>query len=152
PDWTVLYGRAEFSRAETMLGGYLQKLTAAFEAERERVVSSIKTPAEVEAYQSATRRLLQDALGVWPERNPLNAKLAGKLERPAFVVEKIIFESRPRTYVTANVYVPRNSAAPFPAVLASVGHWGAGKAFADYQQLGAYLAERGALVLVYDLP
>jgi dienelactone hydrolase len=152
PDWTVLYGHPEFSHAEGMLGGYLQKLTTSFEAERERVVSSVKTPAEVEAYQSTTRRLLQDTLGSWPERTALNPKPAGKIERPEFVIEKVIFGSRPGVYVTANVYVPRKAAAPFPAVLASVGHWGAGKAFPDYQQLAAYLAERGVLVLVYDLP
>ena len=38
----MLYGHPEFSRAESMLGGYLQKLTAACEAERERVVSAVE--------------------------------------------------------------------------------------------------------------
>ena len=31
-----------------------------------------------------------------------------------------------------------------------VGHWGAGKFFEDMQRLGAYLARRGFVVLIYD--
>ena len=39
-----------------------------------------------------------------------------------FRVEKIAYESLPGLWVTANVYVPRAGAGPFPAALLPPGH------------------------------
>ncbi|MGH9662670.1 MAG: alpha/beta hydrolase [Bryobacteraceae bacterium] len=135
-----------------MLPQYLSKIREAGEAEREKRLGGLKTPAEMKQYQTETRARLEAIVGDFPVRTPLNAKIAGRLERDEYAVEKVIFESRPRYYVTANAYVPTRTRPPFPAVLAAVGHWGAGKFYEDYQRLGAYLARRGFLVLVYDVP
>ena len=40
------------------------------------------------------------------ERGPLNPRVTGVVERPGYRIEKLYFESRPRLYVTANLYVP----------------------------------------------
>ena len=42
-------------------------------------------------------------------------------------MEKIIFESQPRHFVTAVLYLPTTTAAPFPAVLMPCGHSPGGK-------------------------
>ncbi len=152
PEWNVLYGYEEFRNAENMLREHLGKIRTAGEAERERLISGLKTPGEMNQYQAETRARLQAILGEFPARTPLNAKTIRRSDRGDYAIENIIFESRPRYYVTANAYVPRRAMAPFPAVLAAVGHWGAGKFFEDYQRLGAYLARRGFVVLVYDVP
>ncbi|HSB17244.1 MAG TPA: alpha/beta fold hydrolase [Bryobacteraceae bacterium] len=152
PEWNVLYGRAEFEQADRMLDAYLRKLTAAVEAEHEGAIATVKNTADLERFQTAARERLRAAVGALPGRSPLNSHVTGTLDRGDYFVEKLLFESRPRFYVTANVYVPRRVKAPFPAVLANVGHWGAGKAYPDYQRLAMYLARRGFLVLVYDLP
>ncbi|MCZ2079167.1 MAG: acetylxylan esterase [Bryobacterales bacterium] len=152
PRWNVLHGHPEFVRAEGMSGAYVGKLLDAFEEDRARVIRSAKTPDHAQKYQAEARAMLLEAIGKLPPRTPLRARLGGTLERDEYVIEKVIFESRPRYYVTANVYVPRATRPPFPTLLASVGHWGAGKAFSDYQRLGAYFARRGFLVMVFDLP
>jgi cephalosporin-C deacetylase-like acetyl esterase len=152
PEWNVLYGHEEFRNAESILPEYIRKLRSAGDVERERLITGLKTRAELNKYQAETRSRLESILGQLPERTPLNAKVVGRLERGDYAIENVIFESRPRYYVTGNAYVPRRARAPFPAVLAAVGHWGAGKFFEDYQRLGAYLARRGFLVLVYDVP
>jgi dienelactone hydrolase len=152
PEWTVLYGHEEFRDAETMVRNYLRKLRDATETDREKLIRSVKTPVEMTKYQAETRDRLKAIVGDLPVRTPLNAKIVGRLDRGNYAIENVIFESRPRYYVTANVYVPKRAGARFPAVLAPVGHWGAGKIFEDYQRLGAYLARRGFLVLVYDAP
>ncbi|HEU0140025.1 MAG TPA: acetylxylan esterase [Bryobacteraceae bacterium] len=150
--WNVLHGHPEFVHAEGMSGAHVGRLLDAFEEERARVIRSAKTPDQAQKYQAEARAMLIETIGKLPPRTPLRARLAGTLDRGEYVIEKVIFESRPRYYVTANVYVPRAARPPFPAVLASVGHWGAGKAFPDYQRLGAYFASRGFLVMVFDLP
>jgi dienelactone hydrolase len=152
PEWTVLYGHEEFRNAEGMVRDHLRKLRDASEAEREKLIRSVKTPGEMNTYQAETRSRLKAIVGDFPVRTPLNAKIIGRLDRGDYAIENVIFESRPRYYVTANVYVPKRAGGRFPAVLAPVGHWGAGKFFEDYQRLGAYLARRGFLVLVYDAP
>ncbi len=150
--WNVLYGHAPFENASTMTFSQLHKTQGAGNEASEKAIGALGTPADVERFKAATRAKLLAALGPFPERTPLNAKLTGVLERDGYAVEKILFESRPRYYVTANAYVPRRHKGPFPAVLCPVGHWGQGKAYEDYQRLAIYLARRGFLVLVYDLP
>ncbi len=152
PEFNVLYGRPEFEQADRVLSNHIRKLLNAVQQEREGVIANIRTPTDLERYQADTRASLARALGPLPERAPLQARVTGTLERGAYTVEKVIFESRPRTYVTADVYVPRKSRPPFPAVVATVGHWGGGKAYEDYQHMAMYFARRGFLVLVYDLP
>ena len=152
PEWNVLYGHEEFRNAESMLPDYIGKIRSAAEAEREKLIGGVKTREEMSRYQADTRARLQTILGDPPPRTPLNAKVTGRLDRGSYLIENVIFESRPRYYVTANVYVPRGGKSKYPAVIAPVGHWGAGKFYEDYQRLGRYLAQRGFLVLVYDAP
>ena len=152
PEWNVLYGQAGFEDADQMLSHYLRKLAAQSGTEREKAIAVLKTRAEVEQAQSEGRRKLRQTLGEFPARTPLRAVTTGKLERDGYTIEKVIFESLPRYYVTANVYVPQRSRPPFPALVCPVGHWGDGKAFEDYQRLGIYLSRRGFLVLIYDAP
>ena len=52
------------------------------------------------------RRFFVEKLGGFPERTPLNAKVAGRADRDGYRIEKVIFESRPRHYVTAILYLP----------------------------------------------
>ena len=148
----MLYGHDEFRNAENMVRDHLRKLRDANESEREKLIRGVKTPGEMNKYQAEAMDRLKKIVGDFPVRTPLNAKVVGRLDRGDYAIENVIFESRPRYYVTANVYVPKKAQKRFPAVVAPVGHWGAGKFFEDYQRLGAYLARRGFVVLVYDAP
>lgn len=152
PEWNVLYGHDEFANAESMVQEYLGRFRKSAAATREKAIESVRTPGDVTKFQSQTAARLREILGDFPPKTPLRAKVAGRLERPGYAVEKVIFESRPNYYVTANVYVPRQGSGRYPAVVCPVGHWGLGKFFEDYQRLGAYLAQRGFVVLVYDVP
>lgn len=152
PAWNVLYGVSEYANANSMFSSYLSKLRKEEEERRSTVIAGLSSREEIRAYQSETRAKLRAALGEMPERTPLNARITGRIERDGYIVEKLIFESRPRYYVTANVYVPRKGSGRYPGVIAPVGHWGMGKTFDEYQRLGIFLARRGYVVLVYDAP
>ncbi len=96
PEWNVLYGHEEFRKAETMLHDHLAKVRAAADQDREKVIGNVRTPAELQKYQAQTAARLQAVLGEFPPRTALNAKTVGRLDRPGYAVEKVIFESRPR--------------------------------------------------------
>jgi len=120
--------------------------------ERDRAVSGLDSRSAAEERQRYVRDRFVEALGGFPERTPLNARITGTLEREDYWVEMLVYESLPGFYVTANVYVPRGLHPPFPAVLGAAGHTANGKASATYQHAWISLAKRGFLVLAFDPP
>ena len=92
---------------------------------------------------------MQEAIGGFPEKTPLNAKITGGFQRDGYRVENLVFESQPGFYVTANVYVPAGQG-PFPAVVGVAGHSATGKAIATYQMAWIGMVKRGFLVIAFD--
>ncbi len=106
-----------------------------------------------EKVRDARRREMRDMLGLHPlpARTPLNARLTGKIERPEYTVEKIVFESLPKFYVTANLYVPRKRSGPLPAIVYVCGHSQSPHgAKAMYQRHGITFAKNGYVAMVVD--
>ncbi len=118
--------------------------------ERRARLARARTRKDVERLRADARRKLAQSFGPLPERTPLNARVTGRLEREAYVVEKVIYESRPGFPVTADLYVPRRGKGPFPCVLGACGHAAEGKACPAYQAFAQTLAAKGFLVLLYD--
>jgi len=139
-------GLPDYSRD---LERYLVRLSNEARERRQRVVRAIATPQDVLDRQKAVVSELWKMLGDPPEKTPLNASVAGKIERPGYRIEKLTFESRRRLFVTANLYVPSRSGR-HPAILAPLGHSNNGKAWPSYQKLFSNLARKGYVVLAYD--
>jgi cephalosporin-C deacetylase-like acetyl esterase len=81
---------------------------------------------------------------------PLNVRITGIVERDAYHIEKVIFNSRPDFPVTANLYVPKGRKFPLPAVIGTCGHSDSGKAYPEYQSFAQGLVLQGYIVLIYD--
>ena len=128
--------RAEshFRRQEVEKGGLTS--IAAFEEHRKRVRDHFMT-----------------AIGGLPEeRTPLNVQCTGTLDRGAFTIEKLIYESLPEFYVTAALYLPKAIESPQPAVVFVHGHSDLGKSYPVYQAVCVDLASNGFVVLAVDPP
>src|SRR5438270_3708823 len=83
----------------------------------------------VEGWEKQKARRLEemrDMLGLlpWPKRTPLHVQITGKLDEDGYVIEKLAFESLPKFYVTANLYLPKNRKGPAPAMVYVCGHAG----------------------------
>ena len=128
---------------------YLVRLTSDARARRKQVIDAISTPQAIRDRQKAVTEQVWTMLGGPLERTPLNPRVTGGVERPGYRIEKVIFESRPRLYVTANLYVP-SAPGRHPAILGPLGHSTNGKAWASYQKLFSNLARKGYVVLAYD--
>jgi len=102
------------------------------------------------AYRAGLHRKMLAMLGPLPKRTPLRPQVAGVVERAGYRIEKVIFESLPRFYVTANLYLPTEGEPPYPAVLSPCGHHPDGKACDTYQHVYVSLARKGFVVLAYD--
>src|SRR3982751_3092445 len=131
---------------------YLKSQAEAHWHARSAAIQKLDSPAKVKERQEFIRKWLIDAMGGFPDKTTLNARITGGFQRDGYRVEHLVFESMPKFYVTANVYVPTAAAAPFPAVLGTAGHSDTGKAIGNYQQAWIALAKRGFLVLAFDPP
>jgi len=139
--------------ATQMLYEYLTLIAHETLQERQRVVGTIGTRRQVEERQEEIRAKIHSMMGSLPERTPLEAQVTGSFEREGYRVEKVVYQSRPRYYVTANLYIPTGRGnGPFPGILGPCGHSLTGKAAGVYQKVYSGLARLGCVVLVYDQP
>jgi len=148
-DLDVLGEQIDGAAPGGMMHAYL--LGRAFEAldRRDAEYEKIKTPEDVAAYQERMREFFVAQLGGFPERTPLNPQVVGKEQRDGYRIEKVIFQSQPRHYVTAILYLP-NAEPPYPGVLVPCGHSSNGKARDLYQRAPIVLAKNGMAALCYD--
>ena len=111
-----------------------------------------KTPEEIAAYQLRLREKFLDAIGGLPERTPLQPEVLGTIRRDGYRVEKVIFQSQPKHFVTALLFLPDADRIepPYPGVLVPCGHARSAKASDAYQTVGALLALNGMAALVFD--
>ena len=112
--------------------------------------AALATPEQVTAYQARIRKSFIEALGGFPERTALNAKVTGTVARDGYRIEKILFESQPQHFVTALLYLPQNGTKPVPGVLVPCGHSAGGKDQDAYQWVCVQLVKSGMAALIYD--
>jgi dienelactone hydrolase len=144
----VLAANAETPPNRMLRAYLLAEAQKHFDA-RKATIEKLKTREALTERQRELRAKFIEALGGFPEKTPLNARVVGKQERDGYRIEKIVYESRPSHHVTATLYLPAGKP-PFPGVLMPIGHSINGKA-ADYIQRGCILlAKNGIAALTYD--
>lgn len=111
---------------------------------------ALRSEADVRSRIAKVRSTVWKLVGGQFEKTPLNPRTTGTIDRGAYRIEKVIFESHPEIYVTANLYVPNGRKGPFPGVLAPLGHTRNGKAYRDYAYVYQTLARKGYVVLAFD--
>src|SRR5579863_4381397 len=98
---------------------------------RQRVIGQVHTVAEAERRKREVRETLLKLLGGLPDYSgPLNPKVTGEIKAEGYTIEKVLFESLPHFYVTADLYRPNhpNGPARCPAISFSVRPHSGGKA------------------------
>ena len=141
---------APLNRFPRMVQEYFVRRVRRVESAGEQARSEWKTRADAEDYLASVRERIQKCFGPWPDKTPLNARVTGKVERDAYHIENIIFESRPGFLVTGNLYVPKNKTFPRPGVIGVCGHSNNGKAAEAYQAFSQGLARMGYVVFIID--
>jgi cephalosporin-C deacetylase-like acetyl esterase len=143
-------GLDEFRELRNMLRAHVRRLGLEHLEKRREAVARW-TASDVKARKAYVRERLQESLGgPFPERTPLNPRVTGTVDRGDYRIEKIVFESQPSFYVTANLYVPARGQPPFPAVLYPLGHEAGAKSHHAWQQMLGSLAKRGYVALAWD--
>jgi len=136
---------------DEMIDAYMKQQAEKLAA---RYLAGVGSAAEWRKLRPKLYRQFMDMLGLWPvpRRTPLKATVTGKLERRGFVVEKLHFQSRPRLYVTGNLYRPKKPSGKLPAVLYVCGHANRGRdgSKSAYQHHAMWFATHGYVCLIID--
>ena len=120
--------------------------------QRKSDLAKLTSSAAAEDRISFIRTKVWECIGGKPDSTPLNATITGVIDRDEYRIEKVIFESQPKFYVTAHLYLPKSGGRPSPAILAPLGHTPNGKLYRSYQTLFQNLARKGFAVLAFDPP
>jgi len=138
------------NRLPRMVQEYFVRRVRVLERANHEAKAALRTRADAEAYVQSVRERIRECFGPFPERTPLNARITGVIERDAYRIEKIIFESRPGFLVTGNLYLPKGRPLPAPGVIGTCGHSSNGKAAEPYQAFSQGLARLGYVVFIID--
>ncbi len=149
PQYLVIADKPEFVSPDSMLFYHMDRIAHDLFQQREKRLDNIHTEKQWREYLADTRRKFLEMIGPFPsERPPIEARIIGRVERPDYYIEKVLFEALPGYPITALVYVPKNYQPPFPAFICPVGHSLAGKCVSRGRRLS--LARKGYLVIAID--
>jgi cephalosporin-C deacetylase-like acetyl esterase len=148
--WDFLSDNSVFRDVHGRVRASLKEQAFALLDKRAQVVSRLSSRDDLTARQGYVRERMWSYLGGQPERTPLNARVIGSLDRGDYRIERVVFESRPKFYVTANLYLPKSGRPPYPAILYPLGHERGAKAHHAWQRTLASLARRGFICLAWD--
>ncbi len=150
PPVTVLNGWAIYTDAPNAFYKSFADEAFSLLKERKLAVDRLSTREAWERYRETTRQKLVSLVGAFPEKTPLNARVVGRVEKPDFRVEKLIYESVPGFHVTAALFLPKNLRGKAPAILYCSGHSESGFRSRSYQAMILNLVKKGFIVLAFD--
>lgn len=116
--------------------------------QRDAAIRAVRTVADAERRKQHVRAKLMESIGGLPDfKGPLHARITGTLDGGSYKIEKVLFQSLPGIYISANLYRP-HAGGRYPGVLVPSGHTQEGKP--EPQIVAANLAMKGFVALTYD--
>lgn len=135
---------------ENQLAQHIQRRASAAATLEHAAKCKITTVDEFEKRRNEIKQAFMEGIGRLPTTDaPLNPEITGVIQRDGYSIEKVIYESLPRFFVTANLYLPKG-AKSLPAILFLCGHAREAKAYPVYQRVCIALVKAGFVVLAVD--
>src|SRR5437016_1313696 len=145
--WKELKARQERPDQDPFLR-WMDRIAQQELQQREDAIAKVRTVADAERRKQAVREKILTIMGGLPDyKGPLNPRVTGRIRNESFTIEKVIYESLPGFFVTANLYLP-NEPGRYPGILLQSGHVQEGKP--ESQRVAANLALKGFVVLAFD--
>lgn len=117
---------------------------------RKQAIAALRTKEDWVKRQQLVRTKLQETVGAFPEKTPLNPVVSSKIEKDEVAVENLYFESLPNYYVTASFFKPATSTGKLPTIIFCSGHSANGYRSDTYQHIILNYVKKGFAVLAFD--
>lgn len=137
------------SEAPGMIDRWVERETAEFNAKNRQDWSKITTKEAWEKYRDERIANLKRSLGEFPKPGKVNVRVTATIPGDGFVIENVLYESRPGLWVAGNLYSPAKPSASMPGILIAHAHHN-GKTDSELQDMGMTWARAGCVVLVID--
>jgi cephalosporin-C deacetylase-like acetyl esterase len=139
----------EFSDAPNALYHHLANLAYADLHKRSQEIERINTLTEWKQRQKWLKKTLQEAVGAFPTKTPLNATIVKTYQKNFYRLENIIYESQPGYYVTSALFIPTNLKKA-PAIVYCSGHSDNGYRSNGYLNEILNFVAKGFIVFAFD--
>jgi dienelactone hydrolase len=152
-DLNVIRGKwLIYNNAPDFLYLHLARQASDLLKKRADAVSAISSTEGWMERQSFIRRELNDIIGPFPEKTPLNARIIRVIDKKDYRIEHIVFESQPGFYVTSSLFVPSGikKGTRAPAIIYCSGHSEEGYRSAVYMHVILNLVSKGFVVFAFD--
>lgn len=152
-DLNVIRGKwLIYNNAPDFLYLHLARQASDLLKKRADAVSAISSREGWMERQSFIRRELNDIIGPFPEKTPLNARIIRVIDKKHYRIEHIVFESQPGFYVTSSLFVPSGikKGTRAPAIIYCSGHSEEGYRSAVYMHVILNLVSKGFVVFAFD--
>jgi cephalosporin-C deacetylase-like acetyl esterase len=115
-----------------------------------KAFAEVKTKEQWEKYRDVRIQKLKESLGTFPEvPKDMRVKVTRELDGDGFVIQCVVYETRPGLWVSANLYLPKAIPDKMPGIIISHSHH-TPKTHGELQDMGMTWARSGVAVLVPD--
>ncbi len=146
---TVLKGEEATAGRRLVRDQLREQLQAANDQSRTEY-NAIKSHDDWQKFRKLRIDALKASLGNWPKADgDIRVVTARQTQGDGFIVENIVYQSRPNWWVTANLYRPDKPTKNMPGIIISHSHHRP-KEHGELQAMGMTWARAGCVVLVPD--
>ncbi|MFC2124868.1 alpha/beta hydrolase family protein [Bacteroidota bacterium] len=117
---------------------------------RDQEIARLETKEDWLARQEWVKNRLNELVGPFPEKTPLNPRITEVVQKDGYRIEKVVFESMPGFYVVGCVFIPDKIKGKAPAILNVIGHNQEAFRAELYQLVYMNLVKKGFIVLAID--
>ena len=136
----------------SLLMNHLIRQADHYYALRDTEIAGLKNGADWQMRQEHVKNKLNELVGPFPRKTPLNPRITGVIRKEDYRIEKIIYESMPEFYVTGCLFVPDGIKGKAPAILNVIGHNQDSFRAELYQTIIHNLVKKGMIVFAIDPP
>lgn len=129
---------------------FFDSLNTDYLVKRKTEFNKINTKSEATAYIDKVRASFKSCLGELPVGGTVNSVVVSTIDKGNYFIDKVLIESLPGYYLSANFYYPQWTAQPSPSVLFLCGHAEEGKAGFTYVSFCVEAVNNGFCVLTFD--
>jgi len=149
-DLSVLRNWYEYTDRENLLYHTMTNQAIRLLQLRKEGIAELSTEAEWKSYQQKIKKKLMEIVGPFPEKTALKPQIKGVLHKDGYRLEKLIYESQPKFFVTAGLFIPENLTKKTPAIIYCSGHSEDAFRSMAYQRVILNLVKKGFIVFAFD--
>lgn len=142
----------QFTDAQNSLYHYLANQSYDLLDKRKEQLLQNQSLSDWQTRQVTIRETLNEIVGPFPDKTPLNVKVSKVINKDGYKVEQTIFESQPGFFVTSSLFIPNGlkKGSKAPAIIYCSGHSEDGYRNPVYQHVILNLVKKGFIVFAFD--